>query len=46
MGRKKRAQIKFKKLAKRKRKREKLKKAGKNPDQYFLSGIYIGEGFK
>ncbi len=43
MSIKKRRQIRLKAKNKRKKRREKIKTAGKNPDQYFFSGIYIGE---
>jgi len=41
MGQKKRTQIKYKQRIKRKKRREKLSKAGKNPDEYFYSGAYV-----
>ena len=43
MGIKKRRQVKLKAMEKRRKRRAKLKAAGKNPDQYFYSGIYIEE---
>ncbi len=46
MGIKKRAQIKNEQRKKRKKRRLKLKKAGKNPDDYFSSGICISKSIK
>jgi len=43
MSTKKRYQIKLKALEKRRKRRARLKAAGKNPDQYFCAGIYVGE---
>ncbi|MFH0771309.1 MAG: hypothetical protein V1933_01665 [Candidatus Omnitrophota bacterium] len=42
MSIKKRRQIRLKAENKRKKRRDKIKAAGKNPDQYFVSGIYVG----
>ncbi|UCD55627.1 MAG: hypothetical protein JSV93_02215 [Candidatus Omnitrophota bacterium] len=41
MGRKKRTQIKYKQEIKRRKRRQKLSKKGKNPDEYFYSGVYV-----
>lgn len=43
MGIKKRRQLKFKAEEKRKKRRVKLKRAGKNPDEIFYSGIFTGD---
>ena len=43
MSIKKRKQLRFKTKIKRKERRAKLKRAGKDPDKYFYSGIYVGE---
>lgn len=43
MPRKRRKKMMFKACEKRKANRAKIKAAGKNPDQYFRSGIYVGE---
>lgn len=43
MGIKKRTQLRFKFQEKRRKRRAKMKAAGKNPDQYFHAGVYIGE---
>ncbi|MBU4375907.1 MAG: hypothetical protein KKD29_00330 [Candidatus Omnitrophica bacterium] len=43
MAIRKRRQLKFGSMEKRRKRRAKLKAAGKNPDQYFYSGIYIAE---
>ncbi len=43
MSNKKQKKIAFEKKRKRKIKRNKLKAAGKNPDAYYRSGIYIGD---
>ena len=42
MSIRKRKQIGFKAKQKRKKRRTKLKAAGKNPDELFYSGIYVG----
>ena len=46
MGIKKRAQIKYEQKNKRKKRRLKLEKAGKNPNDYFSSGICISRPIK
>ncbi len=46
MGIRKRKKLGFRASEKRKKRRVKLKAAGKNPDTIFYSGIYIGEGNK
>jgi len=46
MGQQKRSAIKVKQKLKRKKRRAKLTKAGKNPDEYFASGIYIKKPLK
>jgi len=46
MGRKKKRQIWLKQLEKRKKKRTKLSKAGKNPNEYFQSGTYVSRPLK
>jgi hypothetical protein len=38
-----RKKIRFKAKDKRRKKRAKLKAAGKNPDEIFYSGIYVAE---
>ncbi|MBN1871731.1 MAG: hypothetical protein JW800_04070 [Candidatus Omnitrophica bacterium] len=43
MSIKKRNRIKFRARLKRKSRRAKLKRAGKDPESYFYSGIYVGE---
>jgi len=43
MGRKTRTEIKFKQMEKRRKKRKKLAKRGKNPDEYYHDGIYVGK---
>jgi len=43
MSIRKRKKILFRGMEKRKKRRAKLKAAGKNPDEYFYSGIYVGE---
>lgn len=43
MGTKKRTQLRFKFQEKRRKRRAKMKAAGKNPDQCFYSGVYIAE---
>ncbi|MBL7155707.1 MAG: hypothetical protein ISS90_01030 [Candidatus Omnitrophica bacterium] len=46
MGRSKRTSIKFKQKEKRKKERVKLAKKGKDPNEFFSSGIYIGKPLK
>jgi len=46
MGIKKRTQIQYKQKKKRKKRRLKLTKAGKNPGDYFSSGIYVSKAIK
>ena len=46
MSIKKRKRIGFKSKDKRKKRRARLKAAGKNPDEFFYSGIYLGEASK
>ena len=41
MGRKKKTQIKSKQENKRKKRRATLFKKGRNPDEYFSSGVYV-----
>jgi len=43
MGRKKRTEISARQKIKRKKRRIKLSKAGKNPDESFASGIYVAK---
>jgi hypothetical protein len=43
MGRKKRTGIKAKQKIKRRKRRKILSKKGKNPDEYFYSGIYVSK---
>ncbi|MEA3305206.1 MAG: hypothetical protein U9R52_00145 [Candidatus Omnitrophota bacterium] len=42
MSIRKRKQLKFRRDEKRRKKRAKIKAAGKNPDELFSSGIYLG----
>jgi len=46
MAYKKRRKLRFKSSEKRKLRRTKLKRAGKDPEKYFYSGIYVGESNK
>ena len=46
MGIRKRKKIKFRAKIKRKKRRAKLKTAGKNPDEVFYSGIYLANEAK
>ena len=46
MSIRKRTKIRFKAKGKRKKRRAKLKAAGKNPDKLFYSGIYVGDESK
>lgn len=41
MGQKKQTEIKFKQIAKRKKRRKKLSKKGKNPNEHFYDGVYV-----
>ncbi len=43
MSIRKRKKLKFIAKAKRKKRRARLKVAGKNPDAYYYAGIYVGE---
>ena len=43
MSIRKRRKIGFRAKGKRKKRRAKLKAAGKNPDELFYSGIYVGD---
>jgi hypothetical protein len=42
MGRHKRGSLKFKREEKRKKRRQKLAKAGKKPEEFFYDGVYVG----
>jgi len=46
MGQKTRTELKTKQRLKRKKRRQKLSKAGKNPDEYFHAGFYVGKPIK
>lgn len=46
MGRKTQRQIKSKQEVKRKKRRLKLTKAGKNPDEHFYGGTYVTKSQK
>jgi len=42
MGIRRKAQLKVKQRNKRKRRRDRLSKEGKNPDEHFSDGFYVG----
>ncbi|MGB2705489.1 MAG: hypothetical protein WBC74_01340 [Candidatus Omnitrophota bacterium] len=46
MGQKKRTHIKVEQKVKRRKRREKLAKAGKNPDEYFYDGFCVARRLK
>jgi hypothetical protein len=46
MGQKKRTEIRLKQLVKRKRRRARLAKKGKNPDDSFSSGVFVSRRLK
>lgn len=46
MGRSKRTHIKAEQKIKRRKRREKLAKAGKNPDGYFYDGFFVARPLK